>query len=47
MYMLFELTPDKSLTGGKWYDDSGEFEEDFTQSLATLCEHMTSCTFPD
>jgi DNA-directed RNA polymerase III subunit RPC6 len=38
MYMLFELEPDLSITGGKWYSvEDQEFDSEFTSLLHSLC----------
>eukprot|EP00127_Corallochytrium_limacisporum_P006301 Clim_evm12s225 gene=Clim_evmTU12s225 len=40
MYMLYELTPDRSLTGGTWYSDQ-EFESEFVAILQdTVAEYL-------
>lgn len=35
-YMLFNLTPDPSVTGGTWYSDQ-EFESEFVEVLNQQC----------
>lgn len=37
IYMLFDLEPDRSLTGGAWYSDQ-DFEKEFIQVLTSLCK---------
>ena len=37
MYMLFELEPDSSLTGGKWYTEDHLFEAEYIERLTQLC----------
>ncbi|CEL92516.1 unnamed protein product [Vitrella brassicaformis CCMP3155] len=41
VYMLFELEPDKEVSGGSWYRD-GEFDEKLIESLRQHCEDMIS-----
>ncbi len=36
VYMLFDLTPDETLTGGAWYSDQ-EFESEFVEVLNQHC----------
>eukprot|EP01135_Chromosphaera_perkinsii_P005506 Nk52_evm55s352 gene=Nk52_evmTU55s352 len=36
VYMLYELEPDRSLTGGAWYSEQ-EFESEFVEVLNTYC----------
>jgi len=36
LYMLYALEPDRSLTGGAWYNEA-EFEEEFVSMLRTVC----------
>ena len=36
VYMLYDLVPDESLTGGAWYSDQ-EFETEFVDILNTKC----------
>lgn len=36
VYMLFNLEPDKSLTGGAWYSDQ-DFEAEFVSILSQQC----------
>ena len=36
IYMLYELTPDKSLTGGAWYGPQG-FDVEYAEALAQCC----------
>ena len=37
VYMLYNLTPDVSLTGGAFYSDQGEFESEFVEVLSQRC----------
>ena len=37
IYMLFDLEPDESLTGGAWYSDQ-EFETEFVDVLNVKCQ---------
>jgi len=36
IYMLHDLTPDESLTGGAWYSDQ-DFESEFVEVLSQHC----------
>ena len=36
VYMLYELTPDESVTGGAWYSDQ-DFESEFVEVLNQHC----------
>ena len=36
VYMLYDVTPDESLTGGAWYSDQ-EFESEFVEVLNQHC----------
>ena len=36
MYMLYDLEPDQSLTGGPLYNDQ-DFEAEFIETLEKLC----------
>ena len=36
VYMLFELEPDRSVTGGAWYSDQ-DFESEFVDVLNQQC----------
>ena len=36
VYMLYDVTPDESLTGGAWYSDQ-EFESEFVEVLNHHC----------
>lgn len=37
--MLFNLEPDRSITGGSWYSDN-EFESEFVEILNQQCYRM-------
>ena len=37
VYMLYDLSPDESLTGGAWYSNDQEFETEFVDILNTKC----------
>lgn len=37
IWMLFEVEPDRDLTGGAWYSDDKEFEEEFINGLSLVC----------
>lgn len=39
VYMLYDLTPDESLTGGAWYSDQ-DFESEFVDVLNQKCLHF-------
>ncbi|CAF3694842.1 unnamed protein product [Rotaria sordida] len=39
VYMLYELTPDPSITGGTWYSDQ-EFEAEFVRILNEQCARL-------
>lgn len=39
MYMLFDLEPDRSITGGAWYSGK-EFESEFVEILNEQCFHF-------
>ncbi|CAF3849780.1 unnamed protein product, partial [Rotaria sp. Silwood1] len=39
VYMLYELTPDSSITGGTWYSDQ-EFEAEFVRILNEQCARL-------
>ena len=36
LYMLYDITPDESVTGGAWYSDQ-DFESEFVQILNQQC----------
>lgn len=36
VYMLYDMTPDETLTGGAWYSDQ-EFESEFVEVLNQRC----------
>ena len=36
LYMLYDLTPDESITGGAWYSDQ-DFESEFVEILNRHC----------
>ena len=48
VYMLSELTPDESVTGGAWYSDQ-DFESEFVEILNDHCykflEQKVCCVF--
>ncbi len=37
VYMLYDLSPDESLTGGAWYSNEQEFETEFVDILNMKC----------
>jgi DNA-directed RNA polymerase III subunit RPC6 len=39
VYMLFDLQPDRSVTGGSWYTD-GEFESELVDIVNQQCYRM-------
>lgn len=39
VYMLFDIMPDESLTGGAWYSNEQEFETEFVDVLNLKCLH--------
>lgn len=40
VYMLYDLQPDKSLTGGAWYSNEQDFEEEFVKILSQQCHRF-------
>ena len=37
VYMLYDIVPDESLTGGAWYSNDQEFETEFVDILNHKC----------
>lgn len=46
LYMLYDLEPDKSVTGGAWYSDT-EFESEFVQVLHEQCYKFIRRNLPN
>ena len=39
MYLLYDVTPDSSLTGGPWWSN-GEFDNQFVELLHKICSQL-------
>lgn len=46
VYMLFDLEPDNSVTGGAWYQDQ-DFESEFVDVLNQQCHRFLVQRFED
>lgn len=40
VYMLYELEPDRTITGGAWYSSDQDFEEEFVKILSQQCHRF-------
>ncbi|KAF6026814.1 POLR3F [Bugula neritina] len=46
VYMLYDLQPDKSVTGGPWYSDQG-FESEYVDVLTNQCHRFLQNKYED